>query len=106
MRSRASGEVGLRVETVVRGEVRRERSIRHKTRNVYQLQVCLEVYVNGEFYSGDSCWVPEEEDVQLEFTITDAIYDHFGSSAVISAQLEVDLPDDMSVSYSFLEGAG
>ncbi|CAM4675928.1 unnamed protein product [Leuciscus chuanchicus] len=68
-------------------------------------EVCLEVYVNGEIYSSDSCWVPEEEDAQLEFTITDAIYDHFGSSAVISGvQLEADLPEGMSVSYSLLEG--
>ncbi|CAM4675919.1 unnamed protein product [Leuciscus chuanchicus] len=68
-------------------------------------EVCLEVYVNGEIYSSDSCSVPEEEDAQLEFTITDAIYDRFGSSAVISGvQLEGDLPEDMSVSYSLLEG--
>ena len=67
-------------------------------------ELCLEVYVNGEFYSSDSHWVSVEEDVEVEFTITDAIYDHFGSSAVISAELEVDLPDDLSVSYSFLEG--
>lgn len=67
-------------------------------------EVCLEIYVDGVFYSGDSCWVPEEEDAQVEFRITDAIYDLFGSSAVINAQLEVDSHEGMSVSYSILEG--
>ncbi|XP_048028833.1 nicotinamide/nicotinic acid mononucleotide adenylyltransferase 1-like [Megalobrama amblycephala] len=29
-------------------------------------EVCLEMYINSDFYCGDSCWVPAEEDVQLE----------------------------------------
>ncbi|XP_077074426.1 uncharacterized protein LOC143725684 [Siphateles boraxobius] len=67
-------------------------------------EVCLEIYVDGVFHSCDSLWVPQEEDAQLEFKITDAIYDLFGSSAVINAQLEVDSYEDMSVSYSVLDG--
>ncbi|ROL48248.1 Nicotinamide/nicotinic acid mononucleotide adenylyltransferase 1 [Anabarilius grahami] len=29
-------------------------------------EVCLEMYINSDFYCGDSFWVPDEEDVQLE----------------------------------------
>ncbi|XP_051718507.1 zinc finger protein jing homolog [Ctenopharyngodon idella] len=69
-------------------------------------EVCLEIYLNGEFYSGDSCWVPDGEDVELEFQITDAIYDLIGTdpSAQIHLELQAEADDPISVSYCASEG--
>ncbi|RXN25615.1 hypothetical protein ROHU_021395 [Labeo rohita] len=64
-------------------------------------EVCLEVYINGAFYSTDSYWASDDKDLQLEFEITDAIYDFIGCSASreIDVQLEVVTDDHVSVSY-------
>ncbi|ROL52106.1 Dual specificity phosphatase DUPD1 [Anabarilius grahami] len=69
-------------------------------------EVCMEIYLSGEFYCGDSCWVPDEEGVELEFQITDAIYDLIGTdqSAQIHLELQAETGDDISVSYCALEG--
>ncbi|KAK9954637.1 hypothetical protein ABG768_016688 [Culter alburnus] len=69
-------------------------------------EVRMEIYLNGEFYCGDSCWVPDEEGVELEFQITDAIYDLIGTdqSAQIHLELQAETDDDISVSYCALEG--
>ncbi|XP_056097251.1 uncharacterized protein LOC130076253 [Rhinichthys klamathensis goyatoka] len=66
--------------------------------------VSLEIYVNGVFHSSKSFQISAEEDAEVEFRVTDAIYDIFGSSAVINSQVEVDTPEDMPVSSSVLEG--
>ncbi|KAL0201916.1 hypothetical protein M9458_005103, partial [Cirrhinus mrigala] len=64
-------------------------------------EVRLEVYVNGAFYSADSYWASDDKGVQLEFEITDAIYDFIGCdpSREIDVQLEVVTDDHVSVSY-------
>ncbi|XP_048016547.1 flocculation protein FLO11-like [Megalobrama amblycephala] len=70
-------------------------------------EVCMEIYFNGEFYCGDSCWVPDGEEVELEFQLTDAIYDLIGTdpSAQIHLELQAETDDDdISVSYCALEG--
>ncbi|KAK9961781.1 hypothetical protein ABG768_007181 [Culter alburnus] len=67
----------------------------------------MEIYFNGEFYCSDSCWVPDGEDVELEFQLTDAIYDLIGTdpSAQIHLELQAETDDDdISVSYCALEG--
>ncbi|KAK9961810.1 hypothetical protein ABG768_007210 [Culter alburnus] len=70
-------------------------------------EVCMEIYFNGEFYCSDSCWVPDGEDVELEFQLTDAIYNLIGTdpSAQIHLELQAETDDDdISVSYCALEG--
>ncbi|XP_016376949.1 uncharacterized protein LOC107715355 [Sinocyclocheilus rhinocerous] len=64
-------------------------------------EVLQEVYLNGAFYSGESYWASDDKDVQLEFEISDAIYDLLGSSASqeIDVQLEVVMDDHVSVGY-------
>ncbi|XP_016317056.1 uncharacterized protein LOC107669373 [Sinocyclocheilus anshuiensis] len=64
-------------------------------------EVLLEVYLNGAFYSGESYWASDDKDVQLEFEISDAIYDLLGcsSSQEIDVQLEVVTDDHVSVGY-------
>ncbi|KAK9954634.1 hypothetical protein ABG768_016685 [Culter alburnus] len=69
-------------------------------------EVRMEIYLNGEFYCSDSCRVPDEEGVKLEFQITGAIYDLIGTdqSAQIHLELQAKTDDDISVSYCALEG--
>ncbi|KAK2900349.1 hypothetical protein Q8A67_008464 [Cirrhinus molitorella] len=64
-------------------------------------EVCLEVYVDGVFYSGHSYWALNDKDVQLEFEITNAIYDLIGCSASqeVDVKLLVQTDDRISVSY-------
>ncbi len=64
-------------------------------------EVRLEVYLNGAFYSGDSYFALDHKDVQLEFEITDAIYDLLGCSASqdVDVKLKVVTDDQVSVSY-------
>ncbi|XP_067303905.1 neuroblast differentiation-associated protein AHNAK-like [Pseudorasbora parva] len=68
-------------------------------------EVPLEVYVNGELFLIDSVWIPDEENLQVDFMVTDSIYDLLGClPGDITAQLEVDDDECMSVSHAALEG--
>ncbi|XP_067298620.1 uncharacterized protein [Pseudorasbora parva] len=68
-------------------------------------EVSLEVYVNGELYCIDSVWVPDEENVQVDFMVTDGIYELLGCSpGDLTAQLQVDSDECLSVSRAALEG--
>lgn len=70
-------------------------------------EVCWEIYVNGEYYCSDSRWVPDE-DVDVEFEITNAVYDLIGidpANSQIHVEVQAVTDDDaMSVGYSALEG--
>ncbi|XP_067285685.1 uncharacterized protein [Pseudorasbora parva] len=68
--------------------------------------VPLEVYVNGELFCIDSVLVPDEENMQVDFMVTDRIYELLGCSPgdILSAELQVDTDDCMSVSHAALEG--
>lgn len=61
--------------------------------------VRLEVYLNGDFYSEDSYFALDDKDVQLEFEITDAVYDLLGCSGnqEIDVKLKVITDDHISV---------
>ncbi|XP_067298361.1 uncharacterized protein [Pseudorasbora parva] len=68
-------------------------------------EVSLEVYVNGELYCIDSVWVPDEENVQVDFMVTDGIYELLGCSpGDLTAQLQVDSDECLSVTRAALEG--
>ncbi|XP_052454290.1 uncharacterized protein LOC128014637 isoform X2 [Carassius gibelio] len=64
-------------------------------------EVLLEVYVNDAFYFGDTYWASDDKDVQLEFEITDDIYDLISGSAYreLDVQLEVVTVDHVSGRY-------
>ncbi|XP_067310576.1 uncharacterized protein [Pseudorasbora parva] len=68
-------------------------------------EVSLEVYVNGELCCIDSVWIPDEENVQVDFMVTDGIYELLGCSpGDITAQLQVDSDECLSVTRAALEG--
>lgn len=70
------------------------------TVSIVAREVRLEVYLNGVFYTGDSCFALDGKDVQLELEITDAIYDLLGFSGnqEIDVKLQVMTDDHISVS--------
>ncbi|XP_067274597.1 uncharacterized protein [Pseudorasbora parva] len=68
-------------------------------------EVSLEVYVNGELCCIDTVWVPDEENVQVDFMVTDGIYELLGCSpGDLTAQLQVDSDECLSVTRAALEG--
>ncbi|KAL0177348.1 hypothetical protein M9458_026242, partial [Cirrhinus mrigala] len=52
-------------------------------------EVRMEVYLNGAFYSANSYFALDDEDVQLEFKTTNAIYNLMASRA--SQEIDVKL---------------
>ncbi|XP_058618574.1 uncharacterized protein LOC131531659 isoform X2 [Onychostoma macrolepis] len=71
------------------------------TMSIEAREVRLEVYLNGAFYSDDSYFALDDKDVQLEFEITDAIYDLLGCSASqdVDVKLKVVTDDRVSITY-------
>ncbi len=64
-------------------------------------EVLLEVYINGTLNSAYGCFSLDDKDVQLEFEITDAIYDLIDRSASqdVDVKLQVVTNDQVSISY-------
>ncbi|KAL0158498.1 hypothetical protein M9458_046574, partial [Cirrhinus mrigala] len=63
-------------------------------------EVRLEVYVNGALHSVERYWASDDQQVQLEFEMTDAIYDLRKASKKVDVKLKVISESRVSMSFS------
>ncbi|RXN11275.1 acidic mammalian chitinase-like protein [Labeo rohita] len=62
-------------------------------------EVRLEVYVNGALHSVERYWASDDQNVQLEFEMTDAIYDLCKASKKVDVRLKVITDSRVSMSF-------